>query len=225
MTPLERRSSHSPIDRLRSALVQIPVRALIFAFACLCLAGSRASAQELGAGGQLSFGAERLFGFYLDKQNTEINNVDVDTTTTVVGLGWSANNPFALLSIPRLGIDYFLDPHLTLGGSFGIASVSAENDDVLAILLAARVGYALRITNAISFWPRGGLTFASLGGDDDLNVFALTLEGNFTIAPSDGWAFMGGPIIDLGFTGGAGDADHSELLFGLMFGIVGWLEI
>lgn len=185
-----------------------------------------ASAQELNGGGHLAFSAERLFGFYLDKQNTEFGALETDEDTTVVGIGWSMNNDSALFTIPRLGIDYFIDEHLSIGGCFGLASVSIESQDVLGILLAGRVGYAFRLTHAVSFWPRGGLTFASAGGDADINVFGITLEGMFTLAPSDGWAFLAGPLLDLGFTGSAGDdGDHTEILFGIMFGLAGWLEV
>ena len=197
---------------------------LLFA-ACVAWSGG-AFAQELNGAGHLAFGAERLFGFYLDKQNYDAGPLDRDVDTTSVGIGLTLTESSALLALPRVGVDYFIDEHLTVGGSFGLSSLSVENQDLLGILLAARVGYALRLTHAISFWPRGGLTFASLGGDADLNVFALTIEGMFTLAPSDGWAVLAGPLLDLGFLGGAGDdVDHSEILFGIMFGLTGWLEV
>jgi hypothetical protein len=213
---------HSRNAHIRSASLRAIAPALLTA--CIAWSGS-ASAQELNAEGHLAFGAERLFGFYLDKQNSDFGTVERNQDTTVVGIGWSMNNSAALLSIPRLGIDYFIDEHLTLGGSFGLASVSIEGFDVLGILLAGRVGYALRLTHAVSFWPRGGLSFASAGGDEDLSVFGITLEGMFTLAPSDGWAFLAGPLLDLGFTGSDGDGDHTEILFGIMFGLTGWLEV
>jgi hypothetical protein len=195
-----------------------------------CVAWSRgAYAQELNTKGNLAFGAERLFGFYLDKQSFEAGNIDFHEDTTGVGIGWTLTNRTALLSLPRLGIDYFIDEHLTVGGSFGLASLNVEDRDELGILLAGRVGYALRITHEISFWPRGGLTFATLNVDGDAGdrtVFGLTIEGMFTLAPSDGWAFLAGPLLDLGFIGSAGDdVDHSEILFGIMLGLTGWLEV
>jgi hypothetical protein len=214
---------HSRTAQSQSASLRA-IAPLVFA-ACVAFSSS-ASAQEFNARGHLAFGAERLFGFYLDKQNNDFGNVETNEDTTVVGLGWSLNNSSALFTIPRLGIDYFIDEHLTLGGCFGLASVSVEDNDVLGILLAARVGYALRLTHAVSFWPRGGLTFASAGGDADFNVFGITVEGMFTLAPSDGWAFLVGPLLDLGFTGSVGDnGDHTEIMFGIMFGLAGWLEV
>jgi hypothetical protein len=202
------------------------IASLLFA-ACAAWSGS-ALAQELNGAGHLAFGAERLFGFYLDKQNYDSGPLDRDEDTTSVGIGWTLTNPSALLTMPRVGVDYFIDEHLTVGGSFGLSSISVEDNDALGILFAGRVGYALRLTHAISFWPRGGITFATLNGegDADLSVFGITLEGMFTLAPSDGWAVLAGPLLDLGFTGGAGDdVDHSEILFGIMLGLTGWLEV
>ncbi|HKP62942.1 MAG TPA: hypothetical protein VJV78_39675 [Polyangiales bacterium] len=189
--------------------------------------GQQASAQELTTEGNLVFGAERLFGFYLDKRTREANNnVDVDFDQAVVGVGWGLVPGFGLLNMPRLGIDYFLNEHLSLGGSFGLASVGGENESSLGILFAARVGYALRLTHAIAFWPRGGISFATVnGGLIDASVFAFSLEGMFSFAPSSGWSFLAGPLLDIGFTGEWQDQDYSEILFGLMFGIEGHIDL
>lgn len=190
------------------------------------LASSSANAQELGTKGNLAFSAERLFGLYFESRGYEgPGGIDIDQDVTVIGLGWSAGPSDALLRIPRFGIDYFLDEHLTLGGSFGVASVSVENYDVVGIEIAGRVGYALRLSHDIYFWPRGGLTFATLSGDGDVNVFAITLEGMFSLSPADNWTFLVGPLLDLGFAGEYGDADYHEILFGIMFGLTGWLNI
>jgi hypothetical protein len=217
--------NRTPRLRIRSAWLQALASTIVIA--CVAIASS-AQAQELNRQGNLVFSAERLFGFYLDKQSFDGPGPREDSNdTTVVGIGWSLLNPTALLTIPRVGIDYFLDEHLTLGGSLGLASVSTDDGfDTLGILFAARVGYALRITNAISFWPRGGLTVATAGDDVDLTVFGLTVEGMFTLAPSDGWAVLAGPVLDLGFLGSAGDdTDYTEIMFGIMFGLSGWLEV
>lgn len=188
--------------------------------------GAPASAQELMGKGHFAIGAERLFGFYLDMQHTEFGNVESDNDTTAFTLFWSPTAGGALLSIPRIAVDYFLDEHLTLGGTFGIASLSSDGPDLFGIIFNPRVGYALRLSHEFTFWPRGGITIAHAGGDADLTVFGITLEGMFAYMPTDNWALTGGPIIDLGFTGSAGDdGDHSEILIGLMFGITGWFEI
>jgi hypothetical protein len=217
--------NRTPRLRIRSAWLQALASTIVIA--CVAIASS-ARAQELNRKGNLVFGAERLFGFYLDKQNYDgPGAIEGSNDTTVVGIGWSLLDPSAILAIPRFSVDYFLDEHLTLGGSFGIAAVNTDGGDVLGLLFAARVGYALRITNAVSFWPRGGLTVATVGDNNDVTVFGLTIEGMFTLAPSDGWAFLAGPLLDLGLfgSGPVDDQDRSEILFGIMFGISGWLEV
>jgi len=206
---------------LRSRSLLAPVLAL----ACAAGTGS-ARAQELGTAGNLAFGAERLFGLYFESRGYELpGGADVDRDVTVIGLGWGLSAARALLTVPRLGIDYFIDEHFTLGGSFGIAAVSEDDDDGVGILLHARAGYALRLSHEIAFWPRGGLTFATVAGDGDINVFAFTLEGMFTFSLHDGWAFLAGPVLDLGVVGEIEDADYHEILFGIMFGLEGWLDV
>jgi len=145
----------------------------------------------------------------------------------VFGIGWSLVPGPGLLNMPRIGVDYFLNEHLTLGGNFGLASVSLEEQDSVGILFAARVGYALRLTHAIAFWPRGGLTFATVNGDlPDISVFAFTLEGMFSFAPTNGWSFLVGPLLDLGFTGEyEDDLDYTEFLFGIMCGLEGHIDL
>ena len=193
--------------------------------ALICSAAAHVSAQELTRPRNLVFSAERVFGFYLDKRNTEYDNgVDSDDDQTVIGIGWGPSQ-IGFLNTPRLGVDYFIDEHLTLGGNFGFASLSSEGFDTVGILLAGRVGYALRITNEIAFWPRGGLTFAVFTGDGDSNVFGLTLDGMFSLAVAGGWSFLAGPVFDLGFVGSSGNADYTEFLFGIMFGLEGHIEL
>jgi hypothetical protein len=211
-----------PLARFRT------VASLALALALgMAMAGpaTRACAQEIGREGNLAFGAERLFGLYLEVRSIDEGPVEIDRDTTVIGIGWGLGAEYALLTIPRLGIDYFLTDNLTLGGSFGLASVSVESFDYIGFLLAGRVGYALRLSHEITFWPRGGLTFSTVAGDADVNVFALTFEGMFTFAPADNWAFLAGPVLDLGVVGEFEEADYSEILFGIMFGIEGWVDI
>jgi hypothetical protein len=74
-------------------------------------------------------------------------------------------------------------------------------------------------------WPRGGIAYSSLepeGNVPGTKVFALSFEVPFAFAPTEGFAFLVGPTLDLGIAGKRGDADASELLFGLMIGLCGW---
>jgi len=184
-----------------------------------------ARAQELGREGNLVFGAERLFGLYFDHQSIDDGVIERDVDGTLFGIGWQ--DPFSIFGIPRLGVDYFIDEHLTVGGNFGVFTRSVEDFDSTGILIAGRVGYALRLSNAIAFWPRASLTFATINADGnaDNSIFSLSLEGMFSIAPSDGWSFLLGPVLELGFAGEQRDADYSEILFGIMIGLAGWVDL
>jgi hypothetical protein len=185
-----------------------------------------ARAEELGNPRNLVFSAERLFGFYLDKQSRDVGGVSLHDDSTVIGLGWG--NAVSMLTTPRLGVDYFLTENFTVGGNLGFVSRSGDGPSNVGVLLGARAGYALRLSHAVSFWPLAGLTYAEVSTQNtpgSWNVFALTIDAPFTIAPSEGFAFTAGPVLDLGFTGGQNGPDYSEVLFGLMFGLSGWLGV
>jgi hypothetical protein len=209
--------------RTRSTL--IVVVGLVTAISTFC---ARASAQELGQAGNLAFSAERLFGFYISQRSIEVGTgagtVEVDSDVTAFALGWH-DSP-SVLTRPRLALDYFINENLTLGGAFGLY-VLGDDADETGVLFAGRVGYALRLSHAVSFWPRGGLAFHSLSGagNNDAHLLALTIDAPFTLAPSEGWAFTVGPNLDLGLVGEINDADMTELCFGVMVGLMGWVEL
>lgn len=205
--------------------------ALLFALCTvLCTWGMARSAhaQELGAKGNWVFAAERMFGFYMDKQSVSVNGTSFDRNSTDFSLGW--NTPASPLTLPRLGVDYFITDHLTLGGMLGIASLSVDTNarttaDTTGVLFGARVGYALRISHGVSFWPRGGFTYFTINGPgngNDEHLLALTLEGLFSLAPSENWALLVGPTIDIGITGKQAGNDLSEQNFGVMLALAGW---
>lgn len=204
----------------------------LVAAACLaCSAlfvGTSAHAQELNSQGNFVFNVERLFGFYLGSQTVDTGPVEYDVDYSDVSLGW--NDAISPLTQPRLGLDYFITENVTIGGSFGLYSRSVDtgpaNNDDTGIVFAVRAGYALRLGHAVSFWPRGGLTYTTVSDDGlgaDYRMLALSLEGMFSLAPSEGWSFLLGPTFDLGIDGELNDNDLSETCFGIMVGLLGWL--
>jgi hypothetical protein len=219
-----------PRDRARLSCINVPAALLLGVLGVLCQSG-RVSAEELGAKGNFTFAAERLFGFYIDKQSVSNNGVTVDTDATDFSLGW--NHSPSGLTLPRLGVDYFITDHVTLGGTLGVYSVTTDrgapgfsaSGDETGVFFGARAGYALRISHAVSFWPRGGFTYFTINNHRptaDEHLLALTLEGMFTLAPSENWAILVGPAVDLGLTGRTNGNDLSEQSFGILAGLVGW---
>jgi hypothetical protein len=207
--------------QLERSLASFTLALALAAASVLAGAGS-AHAQELGTAGNLVFNVERVFGFYVSHQSVDVGPTDVETDVTDFSLLW--NSPVTPLTQPRFGIDYFIDDHFTIGGNLGLFSLSNDADST-GILFAVRGGYALRLGHAFSFWPRGGLSFYTISnpGPADRNLISLQLEGMFTLAPAESWAFMVGPTIDVGFAGEQSNNDLTETCFGIMVGMIGWM--
>jgi hypothetical protein len=191
--------------------------------AALWLSSADAQAEELVSRQNLVFSAERMFGFYIDNLTVDVGGPDTTIHHTVLGFGWTSSP--TPLSAPRLGVDYFIGNGLTLGGNIGFVSATSEGFTMTGFLIGARVGYAVRLGHSVTLWPRGGLAFALLEPEGNMRgskTFALSFDVPFAFAPSEGFAFLLGPTLDLGIVGERGDNDASELLFGLMIGLCGW---
>ncbi|MBK7586582.1 MAG: hypothetical protein IPI67_41140 [Myxococcales bacterium] len=210
----------------------------ILTFSAVMFGGSAAfaQAQTFGKSGTFAFGAERLFAFYKQKVSFEApNGNEDDYSSSGLGFGWGAESyPF---NVPRLGFDYFVIDQLSIGGALAYASYDVDDNGPGgsgdAFLFAPRVGYFIGFTDVFGFWPRGGFTYHSLdpdGGNNNRWGLALTLEANFTIAPTEHFAFMVGPTFDIDFMGktecgGPNNSDDCKLRyrsFGIQVGLLGW---
>jgi hypothetical protein len=192
-------------------------------------AAERAHAEELGTRQNLVLSAERMFGFYIDNQTIEDAAGRDDTThRTVFGLGWVGSQNVLPLATPRLGIDYFITNGFTLGGNIGFFTHTNEGTTLTGFLLAVRAGYALRLGHSVSLWPRAGLGFTLFDLEntkDDQHLFSMTLEAPFAFALTEGFAITAGPTLDFGFAGDAFGRSYRELLFGVMIGLSGWINL
>ena len=184
-------------------------------------------AEELGTTHNLTFAAERMFGLYIDNQS--IGDTDVDYS--VVALGWNRNASSSSLTTPRLGGDFFLTEGFTVGGVLGFFSHNYDargtSNTTTGVLFGARAGYALRLGHAVSFWPRGGFSYATVSSDNaaDQHLLSLTLDAPFTLSPAEHVAILAGPVLEMVVTGKQGQIDYNEVLFGLMLGLLGWVEL
>lgn len=204
--------------------------ALAAGFASLLASASPARAQE---GGRLRVGVERMFGFTYNALTSSSESTTGGVTTTrestttwtafnVFGSGFSAVTPALLvlnpLQAPRLGIDYELPSHLTLGGAifFSWNSVrDADGDGYSAVGfgLAPRVGYSLRLTERLSFWPRAGVSFSYVGTSPrDAGTTSLTTRATYvplwvnvepmlTLAATQSFLFTFGLLLDIPLVG------------------------
>ena len=175
-------------------------------------------------------GVERAFGFYTGESSYDPDDDladDFDIDRQGFSLGWShTGHPFPHLA-PRFGFDIFVIDDLSVGGSLGFVSQDNDDDDGDddgrgGFIFAPRVGYFIDFSEKFGFWPRGGFTIYDLD-DPDQSQMMLTLEPYFTFAPREGFGFLFGPVIDLGFSGEYSNGDLSEKSFGIMAGLFGWL--
>jgi hypothetical protein len=203
--------------------------------AALVLAvSSVAQAQSLGAQGDFTLGVERVFGMYISHIDQERMNVNLDRDPTSIGLAYQ--RPNSMLTIPRVGFDYFIIPQLSLGGTLGFYSDDPDdtdgdpgdnNDESSGLLFAPRVGYAIDFNAKWGVWLRGGLTYVSVDrdNDDDVSLIALSGEGAFYFMPVPSVGFTLSPLFDLGLSGeehvGNDEWDYNERVFGISLGMFG----
>jgi hypothetical protein len=167
------------------------------------LAASTASAQELGEKGQFIISADRLVPL-LSYTQDKVTNSGVNPTVTTyfdstqisllwgstsvsgdgsilaaagfgrngIGNGGSVPNVY---TVPRLGFDYVLLPHLTIGGNAVFYATLGSGGNVCngamcnnptggngsgnVFGIVPRVGYVLGLSNLFSLWLRGGVHY------------------------------------------------------------------
>jgi hypothetical protein len=172
---------------------------------------------------------------------------------------FTAGNP-TFYNVPRLGFDYTIIKGLTLGGeaiafftlggstSTGNAP-STSNPGGSVFGIAPRVGYIFALNDVFAIWPRGGLSYydANFSVRDgrfnvcndtaNANVFGLDIDPVLTISPAQHFAFMVGPTLDWGFTGGYSTStpqngvcsqttntsnNYQAINFAINAGLLGW---
>ncbi len=181
--------------------------------------------------GSMVLGAERITGIY------HVGGSDAVPSNTVVA--FLGNHGILPHDVPRVGFDYFVIDHLSVGGNFvvwnGSLSEAGAGGSQTEIAFIPRVGYALMFTDSIGFWPRGGLSYAHInfspdrGSDTNAHYFAFDVDAPFFFGLSQGFAVTVGPFLDVGF-GGSIEADvpfsHSQsfnpVLVGLSAGFAGF---
>jgi hypothetical protein len=205
---------------------------IALAAALFGLAGS-AHAQEYGAtfghSGQLTFGAERLFGFHWTKNSIKDPDGNrYSNSGTSIGVGWIFARELQF-NQPRLGVDYFIAQDISLGGSVGFFSANSRGGglDYDGFIISPRVGFNIPLTQSIYFWPKVGLTYISI---DRAHAFGVSGEANFAFFPRPSWAFLVTPTLDLAPFGGIENNDNrpnsdlSAYAFGLSVGVLGALN-
>ena len=215
------------------------------------LCASQARAAEFGERGQFIVSADRLFPLlsFSDVQQNEFGTNVKDTyQQSSLSLFVGSTPPQdTFYTVPRLGLDYVITSHLTVGGdvvlytTLGTSGSTGNNSSgsgptTFLFGLAPRVGYVLAFSDMFAFWPRGGLSWytTSSNGPGDtgggLNQLALDLDPQFVITPVSHFGFTAGVTADIPLTGGHSvtenntttSAGASILFVGATVGMLGY---
>jgi hypothetical protein len=195
-------------------------------FGTAATANAQGYGTPFGSKGQVTFGAERLFGFHwVNNKYEDPDGRHHSSSGTSVGIGWNFAQAMQF-NHPRLGIDFFVAPDISIGGALGVFSANSHGEGagttVDGFIISPRVGFNIPLSQSISFWPKVGLTFLSVG---DNRVFGVSGEANFLFFPRPSWAFIVAPTLDLAPFGSAGNntpnSDLSAYSFGVSTGILG----
>ena len=138
--------------------------------------------------GNVILSADRLFGVSSWSSTSSLDfagtHAEAEASGTMVNVLWSntalgsggGSNHFAM---PRLSIDGFVAPNVTLGGSVGFISISgsakasvkstgspgtsssSDRDfpDTTAFIVSPRIGGVVMAGERVAFWLRGGITY------------------------------------------------------------------
>lgn len=200
-----------------------------------------AAAQSPGQKGDAIFGAERLFGIRSEHVTIDVPETG-ETSRDATTISFGAARSGVPANIPRLGFDYLVIDHLSIGGAFGFSTTETDVDTTLlagfigiedntkTFALAPRVGYLHMFGRVAGIWPRGGFSYesTSVRNGADMTDLALNLECNFPIVLAPHFGILLGLTYDQTLTGeidppiGA-DIDMSYRSLSLQFGLFGWI--
>lgn len=208
----------------------------VAAGAVALLGAAPAVAQEFSSQGQLVFSADRMFGLTWSQLTIENPGPgdDVEIEANGFAFGWRGRDQPTPFDTPRLGVDYFVIDHLSIGGSIAYASYG-DDFDYSEFLFSPRVGYVIMFSELFGFWPRGGLTYHSRDddegafGDNEENGLAFTAEAMFLWTPVEHFGITFGPTFDIDMFGEretpGQDLDQSYRSFGIHVGMFGYIPL
>jgi hypothetical protein len=206
-----------------------------------------------------------------------VNKIVDSEDQTELGFFWGATPAFVgvgnagvaipnVYTVPRLGFDYTIVPNVTIGGEvvlFFTLGGSGSSETFLSngntqtntgpepkttiFGIAPRAGYILHLTDLLSLWLRGGVSFYTVtaktsntnNGVTTSNSFnfdqlGIDLDPQLVITPVPHFGFTVGITGDIPLTGGISEtqnngggstsvSSHASLLFvGVTGGLVGW---
>lgn len=226
---------------LRSSVVVAPLLV-----ASPALAAPTTTGGDIEGPGTFIFSAERLFTpLAIEKATTTndvpgVGEVKSSSSRTSIGLfGSTLGGTLTPYNTPRLGFDYTIIKGLTLGlsASFVHYSTSSETSSpgrttttdgasVTGFLMSPRVGYAMKFSQMLGFWVKGGFTFYTAGtGDQDpsdthdvtysYSGLALDIEPQLLVMPITNFGFTFGFAADIPLSGSQTVTDKTRTVGGV----------
>lgn len=202
---------------------------------------ANAHAQAPGQKGDFVLGAERLFGIrgeHVTVDHPDLGEGSRDSTTISFGVARSG----VPANIPRLGFDYLVIDHLSLGGALGFSTSDTDidstflggyiglDDNTKTFVIAPRVGYLHMFGAVAGIWPRGGFSYesTSIRNGPDMSDLTLNLECNFPIVFAPHFGILLGLTFDQTLMGeiqivDQPDIDFSYRSLGLQVALFGWI--
>jgi hypothetical protein len=214
--------------------------ASLSALSLLALA-TNAHAQAPGQKGDFILGAERLFGIrgeHVTVDHPDLGEGSRDSTTIAFGVARSG----VPANIPRLGFDYLVIDHLSIGGALGFSTSDTDidstflggfiglDDNTKTFVIAPRIGYLHMFGAVAGIWPRGGFSYesTSVRNGPDMTDLALNLECQFPIVLAPHFGILLGLTFDQTLMGEIQIVDEPDIDFSyrsvaLQFGLFGWI--
>jgi hypothetical protein len=165
-----------------------------------------------GTPGHVALSVDRLFGYSHSSEQQSVGGMTQTTTSDNFTL---LSNPHGAevgaYTFPRLALDGFVGPGVSLGGALSFFHSSSSPQTSTGFVLAPRVGFVARLAPTVSLWPRGGITFITTSTDTKVgtmaitsasgNLLAFTIEAPLAFNLSRWAAVLVGPTIDVGLSG------------------------
>lgn len=150
-------------------------------------------AEPFASHGTVAIGAERMFGVEHVSETRSQDGLDqTDSTTSISLLGHvgAVTNPLnPSTALPRLSVDVFLGPGVSLGGGIlyeHMGQGDQSDRSVNFLLFAPRLGFGARLSDNFAIWPRFGVTYLHLWSSSTATAFdtqgnATTIESRYTM--------------------------------------------
>jgi len=202
-------------------------------------APSGADAPEFGHAGQVTFSVWRLYGLSLDSRQVALppdgKTYQRMDSTTLSLFGTDAPKPYG---VPRLGADYFITDHFSIGAAGMFLYRDQQNVGPANLLVVTpRVSGGFALSKLFSIWVLGGVTWSrdattqvdfqngptALTSTHVESGVAATLDAMLIVTPKGPFGFLVGPAADIGFAGNL-ETTKSARSIGLLGGLVAWLS-